>query len=618
MSASPSPFAAAWRERLNRAVQQLPERLRVWLRGLTIVVTAAGGAAAIYVALLGALALLPVAQVWLGKLIVDHLVGSTAVEPDVSGALLLAVLYVVVLAVPEILEPVQRVQIAWLEDRATAAVDDRLMAAGTRRVDLVDIERPAFQDHARLAQEAARRLMRAFTLLQGLSGLFTVAGVSILLLQLHPLLPVILLAAMVPHLWAEERLSGERWSALQARSRAAREGDYCARVTLAPAAAKEVRVFGLGDFFLQRFDTRFAVALSELRRIRWAALRLLVAFSGLHALALAGGFWYVVTQAGAGKLTLGDIALYLGAVVQVERTLMTLPVWFGQLSDLLLHLRALFAVLDRAGPRIAVPVPGEGRPAPTSLEQGVALQQVGFRYPESTQAVLADMSLVLPAGEVTALVGANGAGKSTLVKLLTRMYDPDTGTILLDGAPLDEYDLAAWRRRIAVVYQDFAQFALTLHENIAVGAYATPAGAGGHIEQAAQWAGADEIAAQLPQGYDTQLTRQFAGGVELSGGEWQKVALARGFVRDAALVILDEPTAALDAEAEYRLFAQFRALVRGKTALIISHRFSTVRMADHIVVLDEGRVIEAGSHAALVAQGGRYASLYEMQAGRYR
>ena len=183
--------------------------------------------------------------------------------------------------------------------------------------------------------------------------------------------------------------------------------------------------------------------------------------------------------------------------------------------------------------------------------------------------------------------------------------------------PLHEYDLDSWRRRVAVVYQDFAQFALTLRENIAVGAFATESGQGS-VERAARWAGADEVAAKLLDGYETQLTRRFAGGVELSGGEWQKVALARGVMRDAVLVILDEPTTALDAEAEYRLFEQFRELVRGKTALIISHRFSTVRMADHIVVLDEGRVVEAGSHAALVAQGGHYAALYEMQAGRYR
>ena len=348
-----------------------------------------------------------------------------------------------------------------------------------------------------------------------------------------------------------------------------------------------------------------------------AQLRVTTALGALYALTLAGGFWYVATQAGAGRLTLGDVVLYLGAVIQAELLTSSLTNGIGHLYQALLPLQRLFEFLDCARPTIKLAAPGQGYAAPAACQAGIELRQVGFRYPESTQTVLADVSAVLPAGRVTALVGANGAGKSTLVKLLTRMYDPTTGTILLDGTPLDEYELDSWRRRIAVVYQDFAQFALTLHENIAVGAYAAGDGEG-RLEQAAQWAGAGEIAAKLPHGYDTQLTRRFEGGVELSGGEWQKVALARGFVRDAAVVILDEPTAALDAEAEYRLFEQFRELVRGKTALIISHRFSTVRMADHIVVLEDGRVVEAGSHAALVAQGGRYATLYEMQAGRYR
>ena len=212
---------------------------------------------------------------------------------------------------------------------------------------------------------------------------------------------------------------------------------------------------------------------------------------------------------------------------------------------------------------------------------------------------------------------ANRAGKSTLVKLLTRMYDPTAGEILLDGVPLPEYDLEQLRARIAVVYQDFARFSLTLRENIAVGV-ASSANDDGHVEEAARLSGAGDVAAKLEHGYDTELTRRFEGGVELSGGEWQKVALARGFVRDAALVILDEPTAALDADAEYRLFERFRELVHGRTALIISHRFSTVRMADHIAVLEDGRIIERGSHAALLHLGGRYATLFEMQAGRYR
>jgi ATP-binding cassette subfamily B protein len=324
---------------------------------------------------------------------------------------------------------------------------------------------------------------------------------------------------------------------------------------------------------------------------------------------------------------LGEVALYLGAVVQAEARLLFLSTAFGTAHQVLLQLPRLFAFLDGAGPTIAVAA-GES-PVPAALRTGLVLRDVGFRYPEGPSPVLAGVTACIPAGRVTALVGANGAGKSTLVKLLTRMYDPTGGQILLDGQPLAAYDLDSLRRRIAVVYQDFARFSLTLRENVAVGAFAAhmhdasgeagrSAGAAGDPEEAARRAGADDVARRLRHGYDTPLTRRFAGGVELSGGEWQKVALARSYARDAALVILDEPTAALDADAEERLFAQFRALAAGKTTLLISHRFSTVRLADHILVLEDGRIGEAGSHGDLVALGGRYAALYEMQAGRYR
>ena len=602
------------------ALQSQLADLRSLGRGLLLVGSGTPRAATAHVALVLMLSLLPVLQVWLTKLLLDAVTaGAEAAIAAVGWVVTLAAMYALTLVVPAALTPVQHVLSAWIEERAVAELDSRLIRAGTRLADLVRLERPAFQDELRLVRQAASQdLPRLFSLLEsGASPLLSLVGLLLLLALLHPLLPVVLAAVSVPHFVAEYRMHRLQYQAMARQSRPAREMDYCAAVTTEPAAAKEVRVFGLGGFFLQRFRDRRNAALAEMTRVRLAQLKLSTVFSGAYALVLAGGFWYVAAQAGAGQLTLGDLALYLGAVTQAQSVATRMSVWFGMFYGVLARLRAFFDFLDQSRPAIKLPPPEEGRRAPALLEQEVALQQVSFRYPESTQAVLADVSAVLPAGQVTALVGANGAGKSTLVKLLTRMYDPDTGAILLDGTPLDAYDLASWRRRIAVVYQDFAQFALTLHENIAVGAYATDAGPG-RIEQAAQWAGAPEIAAKLPQGYDTPLTRQFAGGVELSGGEWQKVALARGFVRDAALVILDEPTAALDAEAEYRLFAQFRELVQGKTALIISHRFSTVRMADHIVVLDAGRVIEAGSHAALVAQGGRYATLYEMQASRYR
>ena len=312
--------------------------------------------------------------------------------------------------------------------------------------------------------------------------------------------------------------------------------------------------------------------------------------------------------------------LYLSAVRQLEqRTAFVLrrsPVIYQSV----LRLRGLFASLDGAAPTIRVASPQEALPVPAKLRDGIEWRHVRFRYPEGDRDVLADVSALLPAGKVTALVGTNGAGKSTLVKLLTRMYDPTGGTILLDGESLAVHDLQELRRRVGVVYQDFARFALAFRENVSVGAVDLVGEdeAARLVEPAAQRAGADEVAVRLPRGYDTELTRQLEGGVDLSGGEWQKVALARSYARDAQVLVLDEPTSALGADAEHRLFERFRELVAGKTALLISHRLSTVRQADHVLVLEDGRIAESGSHDELVARGGRYAELFEMQAGRYR
>ena len=614
-------------ERAGSAARGLPDSLRLWARGLALVMKAAPRIFAIYLALLFVLSLLPIAQVWLSKLVVDALAvamggapgaTSTAIGNGQSAAIVLAFVYALTLVVSSGLEPIQRTLNIWLEDRAVAEVDRRLMDAGARLADLVRIERPTFQDQLRLIQDAAFFLPRLPDFLQyGLATALTLGGLLLLLARLHPGLPLVLAALNAPHLFSERRLQEIKYEAMSRRSRAAREMNYCVRITTEPAAAKEVRVFGLGSFFLRRFRARFETAFAEMRQVRLAHLRMSAAFTALHALALAGGFWYVAVQAGAGQLTLGDIALYLSVVAQTQSRFMNLAFWFGFQYEVLLHLRGLFAFLDQAKPAIALPPHGQGRQAPTELQSGIEMRGVHFRYPESTLPVLEDVNARLPSGTVTALVGANGAGKSTLVKLLTRMYDPDGGEIRIDGVPLAAYELQSLRSRIAVVYQDFARFALTLRENIALGTVELH-GVDGQVEEAARWAGADEVAATLPQGFETPLTRRFEGGVDLSGGEWQKVALARAFVRDAALVILDEPTAALDAEAGYRLFERFRQLVAGKTALLISHRFSTVRMADQILVLEGGRIIEAGGHAELIALGGRYATLFEMQAGRYR
>lgn len=615
-----------WR-RAGRAARGLSDGLRLWARGLALVTSAAPGIVGVHLALTLVASLLPVMQVWLSKLVVDGLTVSIShpsgavSAADGSGqpaVILLALLYALTVVIPAGLQPVQQTLTIWLKDRAVAEVDRRLMDAGARLADLVRIERPAFQDDLRLLQRSAMYPSQLFSFLQtGLGTAVTLAGSVLLLARLHPLLPLALVLLSAPHLVSEFRLQNLKYEAMVSRSRAAREMNYCARITTEPAAAKEIRVFGIGSFFLQRFHDRFAAAYAVMKQVRLAHLRVSAFFTALHSLAMAGGLWYVVARAAGGQLTLGDIALYLNVVIQMQSRILDLVMWFGIQFEGHQHLRGLFAFFDQAKPSIALP-PQRGLDfSEPSSAHSIEMRGIHFRYPESTLPVLEDFTALLPSGKVTALVGANGAGKSTLVKLLTRMYDPDDGDILLDGVPFASYDLRSLRRRIAVVYQDFARFALTMRENIELGALEEN-GAGADVEDAARWAGADEVAAALPNGYETTLTRRFEGGVDLSGGEWQKVALARAFVRDAALIILDEPTAALDAEAEYRLFERFRQLVAGKTALIISHRFSTVRMADQILVLEEGRITEAGSHAELLSLGGRYAELFEMQAGRYR
>src|SRR5260221_7681367 len=302
--------------------------------------------------------------------------------------------------------------------------------------------------------------------------------------------------------------------------------EYYTPLALEPAVAHEVRVFGLGAFLLQRYRLRRDRMMAEVQRLRLREFGQALAYSGITALVLSAAFSYTALQASAGHLQVGDIALYLGAVVQAQARALVLGNFFANLHREQLHLRGLFDFLDGAWSAIALPPQGQGILAPARLKEGAELRDVSFHYPGGDQdiAVLQGVNARLPAGEVTPLGGVNGAGKSTLVKLLTRMYGPTSGLILLDGIPLANYDLASLRRRMGLVYQDFARFALPLRENIAVGDIETEPEMQ-RIEQVAHWSGADEVAASLPQGYATELTRRFEGGVDLSGGEWQKVPL---------------------------------------------------------------------------------------------
>lgn len=324
-------------------------------------------------------------------------------------------------------------------------------------------------------------------------------------------------------------------------------------------------------------------------------------------------------------MSAGDVALYINAVLQIQLLSEGAFRAFRQGFQTLLRLRVLFPFIDEAGPRIALSPADQAHDPPSTIAEGFSLRDVSFAYPESDRPVLKDLSLDLPAGTVTALVGENGAGKSTLVKLLGRMYDPTAGEITLDGLPLAVFDLAALRERLTAVFQDHATFSLTLADNIALAdpafTWTAPEPGRQRAEQIGERTGVDWIAEKLPDGYNTMLTPRFEGGTDLSGGQWQLVAFARGLMRDnAALAMLDEPSSALDPERERAQIERLRTFARAhrRAVLLISHRLSTVRWADRIAVLDGGHLTECGTHDDLLATGGAYARLFTMQASRYR
>ena len=393
-----------------------------------------------------------------------------------------------------------------------------------------------------------------------------------------------------------------------------RELDYVRQTGASVETAKEVKIFGLNTFLIERYR-----ALAEsfyranrrlaIRRAGWGGLLAAVGTIGYYA-----AYGFIAWRTLQGDFTIGDLTFLSGSFRRLHALLEGLLSGFSQLAGQALNLDDLFSFFE-VEPEIVSPV--NARAIPRPIRQGFTFEDVGFRYPGAERWAVRHLSFTLHAGEVLALVGENGAGKTTLVKLLARLYDPDEGRILLDGQDLREYDLDALRADVGVIFQDFVRYHLTAAENIAVGRIDARTDRP-RIVDAAKRGLADEVIRRLPAGYDQIIGKRFRTGVELSGGEWQKIAIARAYMRDAQLLILDEPTAALDARAEFEVFQRFKELSAGRTAVLISHRFSSVRMADRILVLVDGEIEAAGTHRELMAQRGRYAELFELQAAGYR
>ncbi|WP_437982206.1 ABC transporter ATP-binding protein [Sorangium sp. So ce117] len=500
---------------------------------------------------------------------------------------------------------------------------------------LVHFEDPEFYDQlTRARREASSRpaavVTESFSLVQ---NLITLAGYAALLVGFSALAVLALVLAAVPATVAEARFSGAAFRLRNWRSPEARRLNYLEYVLANDGHAKEVKLFGLGPTFLERYR---ALATSFYREDSALAVRRAGWSYGLSLLGTAafyGCYGAMAAGAAAGRISLGEMVLYVAAFRQGQQAFQAVLAGVGGMYEHNLYMSNLFQYLSI--PTGEPPAPPAGRgdapaplaadrgdaPAPLAVDgardRGVRFEGVGYRYPGQSRWALRGIDLHIPSGQSLALVGHNGAGKTTFIKLLARLYEPTEGRILLDGKDLRAWEPDALRRRIGVVFQDFNQYQLTLRENVGLGSVEHLADEP-RVARAVAEGGADEVVTVVPGGLDAQLGRWFKGGVELSGGQWQKVALARAFMREQAdILVLDEPTAALDAEAEHAVFQRFRSLSKGRTTIVISHRFPTVRMADRIVVLDGGRIVEEGTHDELVARGQRYARMFALQAEGY-
>lgn len=570
-------------------------------------------------------ALLPVMTLYVGKLIIDEVVrvagGGAAGGLDAwrsdgrlhQLALLLAAEFALAVA-SDVLGRVTSLIDGLLAERFSIATSVRLMEHAAT-LDLQDFEDSESQDKLeRARRQASGRMALMSQLFSQAQDAVTIVSLAAGLALFTPWLILLLLAALVPAFLGEAHFSAKGYALAYTRTADQRTLDYLRRTGASAETAKEVKIFGLHAFLIDRYrqlatdyyrDTR-ALAVS---RAWWGTLLTTIGTLGYY-----GAFAYLAWRTVAGDFSIGDLTFGAASFRRLRGLLEGLLAGFSQLAGQALYLDDLFSFFDLSP---AITSPPNPRPFPVPIRQGFVFEDVGFRYPGNEQWAVRHLNFTLKAGEVLALVGENGAGKTTLVKLLTRLYDPTEGRILLDGYDLRAYDLDAVRANLGVIFQDFVRYDLTAAENIAVGRMSQRDDRA-RIEAAAQRSLADEVVKKLPKGYDQILGRRFRGAVDLSGGEWQKLALARAYMRDAQLLVLDEPTAALDARAEFEVFERFKELMHGKTGVLISHRFSSVRMADRILVLVDGTVEASGTHAELLAQRGRYAELFELQAAGYR
>lgn len=584
-------------------------------RLLHLVWTAVPGMLLLSLAIALIRAALPAAQLIVSKLIIDRiLIDVKQTEVDWTPLLTLVGFRFGLSLLQEGLNQVNIYVSQVFKDRFTLHANGLLLAQAVQ-LDLEHYESSEFHNTLSRASKSGSNYPVAVvsTLTTLLGQIFTLFSLLTLLLRFSPPIAGLLVITGFPTFWVAVLFSGKRFWMLRSQTESGRLADYFQRLLTQGEYAKEVRLFNLGAYLLGQW-----------RDIRAEFNQTSAALAGKHAAVRGGagivanlGFYtayiWAVMQVVMGVITLGDFTMYTGAFGQAQNLIPAILQNVANIYDANLYVGQYFEFLDLQ-PKVVTPE--SPKPFPSPLQTGLELRNVSFTYPGYTKPTLVDLNLTVQPGESIALVGLNGAGKTTLLKLLTRLYDVDRGEITLDGIPLPELDLQELRRNIGVIFQDFSRYHLSTQDNIGFGNLPERSNMS-RLQQAAADGGAQELIAGLDRGYETILGKMFSSGVELSGGQWQKIGTARAFMTDAPILILDEPTAALDALAEYQLFQKFRQLTQGKMTFFVSHRFSTVLLADRIVVLDNSRIIEVGDHAQLMANDGLYARMFRLQASSY-
>jgi ATP-binding cassette subfamily B protein len=561
---------------------------------------------------------LPAARVWVSKLLVDAVVAAvttgsgTAALPQV--AFLVAVQFAIG-AAGNILSTIANISQQLLQEQVANRIQ-LLVMRQANALDLVFFERPQFYDLLQQVQREAT--FRPVQMVQTAFGLIrqvlTFASLLALLVNLEWFIAVGALLSPIPAFVSSARYGWQGYQMMRWQSPLRRMMSYLTNLMTSDTYNKEVKLFTVGNFFIERFSNLFQRYYAENRSLVIRRYLAGAVWSMLTVLTSGLTFLYVAFRTLGGTISVGGLTLYVQAADGVSQAFSALLSGLQSMYEHQLYLKTLFELLDFQ-PQVRAPE----HPAPVRhpIQEGIEFRNVTYSYEGKDEPALKDVSFSIARGETVAIVGHNGAGKTTLVKLVARLYDPQEGQVLIDGRDVREYDPDELRGEFGVLFQDYVSYQFSARENIGIGRVERLDDTSA-IAAAADKSGASSVIEGLPQGYDTVLGKWFDGGVNLSGGEWQKVALGRAFMREAQILILDEPSAALDAKAEYELFSRLRELAHGRTAIFISHRFSTVRQADRILVFEQGRLIESGTHEELLELGGHYAELFNLQAASYR